>query len=281
MVGGMTDPGYNPAYRSIDAEKVVATVEKLRQRIEERLGPCGLSRVAGELREVARECKVRVELIKRPNLLLRLGVAIVVAAAIALLVKITPLIDLSKTSPDNVYTLLQGVEAAMNILVLIGAALLFLFKFEERLKQRRSLAALHQLRTIAHVIDMHQLTKDPSATFGDLPPTASSPARTLSPHELLRYLDYSSELLSLTAKVAALYAQSLPDVVVAEVVSDIERMTASMSQKIWQKITIIESKLRSEAAPPALGPPAVPVMPSPTGNPPLASPVAAKSQSTA
>lgn len=248
MVRDMTDQGYNPAYRSLDADKIVATVETLRQRIEERLGPCGLARVAGELREVASECKVRVELIRRPNVTVRVAVALVVVAAVALLLQIKPLIDLSKTSADNVYTLLQGVEAAMNILVLIGAALLFLFKFEERLKQRRSLAALHQLRTIAHVIDMHQLTKDPSATFGELPPTASSPARRLSPHELLRYLDYASELLSLTAKVAALYAQSLPDVVVAEVVSDIERMTASMSQKIWQKITIIESKLRGEPA---------------------------------
>lgn len=253
MVPRMTDPGYNPAYRALDADKIIATIEKLRLRIEERLGPCGLSRVTAELREVASECLVRVDMIRRPNIALRILVGLIVAAAIALLLQIKPLIDLSKASPDTVYTLLQGVEAAMNILVLIGAALLFLFKFEERLKQRRSLAALHQLRTIAHVIDMHQLTKDPSATFGELAPTANSPARTLSPAELLRYLDYSSELLSLTAKVAALYAQSLPDAVVADVVSDIERMTSSMSQKVWQKIGIIESKLRA-ASPPSGAP---------------------------
>lgn len=247
MVALMTDAGNELAYRSLDAHRIIATIAKLRLRIEERLGPCGLSRVCGELGEVASECRVRVGQIRQPNIFLRLVVLIVVAAAIALLARIVPLIDLSKTTPDNVYTLLQGVEAAMNILVLIGAALLFLFKVEERLKQRRSLAALHQLRTIAHVIDMHQLTKDPSATLGELAPTAHSPTRTLKPQELIRYLDYSSELLSLTAKVAALYAQSLPDVVVAEVVSDIERMTASMSQKVWQKITIIDSKLRADA----------------------------------
>ena len=206
----MTDPGYNPAYRALDADKIIATIDKLRLRIEERLGPCGLSRVTGELGEIASECRVRVELIRRPNVILRLVVMIVVAAAIALLVRILPLLDLSKTAADNVYTLLQGVEAAMNILVLIGAALFFLFTVEERLKQRRSLAALHQVRTIAHVIDMHQLTKDPSAALGELPPTANSPARKLTPQELLRYLDYSSELLSLTAKVAALLRPKPP-----------------------------------------------------------------------
>ncbi len=264
MVGSMTDTGYNPAYRSLDADKIVATIEKLRLRIEERLGPCGLSRVTAELGEVASECLVRVDMIRRPNIALRILVGGVVVAAIALLLQIKPLIDLSKTTPDTVYTLLQGVEAMMNIFVLIGAALLFLFKFEERLKQRRSLSALHQLRTIAHVIDMHQLTKDPSAIFGELPPTASSPARKLSPPELLRYLDYSSELLSLTAKVAALYAQSLPDAVVADAVSDIERMTSSMSQKVWQKIAIIEGKLRAASL--ASAPPAPSLMPQGTAD---------------
>lgn len=257
--------------RTLDGAKIVATIEKLGLRIVDRLGPVGLAHVCADLGKVARDCQKSVERIRRPNVFLRILVALVVVGAVALLVKIAPLIDLSKTTPDNVYTLLQGVEAAMNILVLIGAALLFLFKFEERLKQRRSLAALHQLRTIAHVIDMHQLTKDPSATLGELPPTVNSPARTLTPFELLRYLDYSSELLSLTAKVAALYAQSLPDVVVAEVVSDIERMTAGMSQKIWQKITIIESKLRAEPVAikaVASSPPPAPAVALPASKPP-------------
>ena len=50
----------------------------------------------------------------------------------------------------------------MNIIVLMGAALFFLVTIEDRLKRRRALTALHELRSIVHVIDMHQLTKDPS-----------------------------------------------------------------------------------------------------------------------
>ena len=58
---------------------------------------------------------------------------------------------------------------------------------------------------------MHQLTKDPSAVVSVAGKTASSPARTLSRFEVTRYLDYCSEMLSLTSKVAVLFAQGFPD----------------------------------------------------------------------
>jgi hypothetical protein len=106
---------------------------------------------------------------------------------------------------------------------------------------------LHELRSIIHVIDMHQLTKDPGADASVSTPTASSPKRTLDNHQLVRYLDYCSEMLSLTAKVAALYAQSFPDPVVTEAVNDLERTAASLSQKIWQKINILERLSRDRA----------------------------------
>jgi hypothetical protein len=116
---------------------------------------------------------------------------------------------------------------------------------EQRLKRRRALSALHELRAIVHVIDMHQLTKDPSAAVSVGGKTASSPARTLTPYELSRYLDYCSEMMSLTSKVAVLFAQSLPDPVVTDAVSDIERIASGMSQKIWQKIMVLDSVIRN------------------------------------
>jgi hypothetical protein len=136
---------------------------------------------------------------------------------------------------------LQGLEAAANLLVLMGAGVFFMFRIEERLKRRAALKALHELRSIVHVIDMHQLTKDPSTTVTIAGKTASSPARTLSRIEVARYLDYCSEMLSLTSKVAVLFAQGFPEPTVTEAVSDIERISAGLSQKIWQKIIILEA----------------------------------------
>jgi hypothetical protein len=96
-------------------------------------------------------------------------------------------------------------------------------------------------RSIIHVIDMHQLTKDPSMAVSVAGKTASSPPRMLSRFELARYLDYCSEMVSLTSKVAVLYAQTFPDPVVTEAVSEIERVGVGLSQKIWQKIMILET----------------------------------------
>jgi hypothetical protein len=78
--------------------------------------------------------------------------------------------------------------------------------------------------------------------------TASSPPRTLTPYELSRYLDYCSEMMSLTSKVAVLFAQCLPDPVVTEAVSDIERIAAGMAQKVWQKIMMLDSAIRHAPA---------------------------------
>ena len=61
----------------------------------------------------------------------------------------------------------------------------------------------------------------------------------MSGQQLSRYLDYCSELLALTSKLAALHAQHLQDPVVLDAVNDIESQTADLSRKIWQKLTIL------------------------------------------
>ena len=56
--------------------------------------------------------------------------------------------------------------------------------------------------------------------------------------ELFRYLDYCSEMLSLTGKVAGLYAQSSRDAVVLSSVNELETLATGLSRKIWQKIML-------------------------------------------
>jgi hypothetical protein len=63
-------------------------------------------------------------------------------------------------------------------------------------------------------------------------------------------------MMSLTSKVAVLFAQSLPDAVVTETVSDIERIASGMSQKIWQKIMMLDSVIRNAPEQAGLRPPA-------------------------
>jgi hypothetical protein len=218
---------------------VVETIGRLVARIFERFGDCGLYRLCAELHAIAKADTRRAVSIGRSYIWLRLLVFATIAAGIAVLGWMLTLIDFTGAAADSVSSAAQGIEAAANLTILTGAAILSLLKLEERLKRRRALAALHELRSIVHVIDMHQLTKDPSK-FVVRANTPSSPPLLLNEFQMTRYLDYCSEMLSLTSKVAVLFGQSLDDRAVAEVVSDIERVSSGLSQKIWQKITLLQ-----------------------------------------
>jgi hypothetical protein len=87
---------------------------------------------------------------------------------------------------------------------------------------------------------MHQLTKDPERLLSASKDTPSSPTRTMTASDLGRYLDYCSELLSITSKVAALLVQYFDDAVVLGAVNEIETLTTGLSGKIWQKITVLD-----------------------------------------
>jgi hypothetical protein len=218
---------------------VIDTIERLVARIFERFGDCGLYKVCAQLHAIAKLDTRRAISIGRGYIWLRILVFATIAAGIAILGWMLTQVDFTNASTDSVSSAAQGIEAAANLTILTGAAILSLLKLEERLKRRRALAALHELRSIVHVIDMHQLTKDPSK-FVVRANTPSSPPLLLNEFQMTRYLDYCSEMLSLTSKVAVLFGQSLEDQAVAEVVSDIERVSAGLSQKIWQKIMLLQ-----------------------------------------
>jgi hypothetical protein len=135
----------------------------------------------------------------------------------------------------------QVIEAGFNSLVLIGATILFLVTLEVRVKRSRALKAVHELRSLVHIVDMHQLTKDPERVLWKGPDTASSPKREMTTFQLNRYLDYCSEMLDLTGKIAALYVDNFADSQAVSAVNDLETLTNGMTRKVWQKIMILHS----------------------------------------
>ncbi len=240
-------------YRQLDAEKTISTLQTLKRRIEERFGESSLSGVAGELTELAGESQSKIEWIDRPHLGLRAAVMGVVLVSICLFAFGANELVKNHRESFGAVEALAALESATNEIIVAGAALLFLFSLEIRVKRTRALKTLHDLRAMAHVIDMHQLTKDPSQILSaNTSPTKSSPKRVLTPYQLTRYLDYCSEMLSLIGKLAALYAQCLPDPVVVGAVNDIETLTNGLSRKIWQKIVMLDDVarvLKASAAP--------------------------------
>jgi hypothetical protein len=224
-------------YRSLDPDKIIETLEALRDRINDRFAGSGLGAVCGEVVEIARQTSNRIADVSQPIWSLRIALLAMLSAVLALIAMLAIEASSLKT-PDELTETMQGVDAGVNLIIVFGGAAFFLSTLEARWKRDRALKALHELRSIIHVIDMHQLTKDPSM-LGQIR-TRSSPDRPLTPFMLIRYLDYCSELLSLAAKCAALYAERLSDPVIVDTVGDIELLTSDLSNKIWQKITIVE-----------------------------------------
>ncbi len=231
------------AYEQLDADKIVVTVDTLHRRIAERFPNVGLLHVCGRLLDIAKSARKRSAQIARPIPSVRIVSGLVILAILAATGWIIWIVYKSDPTRELLHSaeLIQVLEAGMNALVLIGATVFFLVTLETRIKRGRALRAIHELRCIAHIIDMHQLTKDPEALFQKGKETASSPKRTMTEFELSRYLDYSSEMLSLTGKVAALYVQTFEDSVAVSAVNDIENLTTDMARKIWQKLMVLHS----------------------------------------
>lgn len=188
--------------------------------------------------DISRKSKKNADWIAKPNLAIRFSSFAAILIAVIGIIYTVSFVDFSIKDKTftNIMTLL---EALINDVVLLGAAIFFLVTIELRVKRKRALQRLNELRVIAHVIDMHQLTKDPNVIGKSSMNTLNSPKRVLTQYELERYLDYCSELMSLISKVAILYAQSLPDEVVVRAVNEIEELTSGLSRKIYQKLMIL------------------------------------------
>jgi len=224
---------------TLDADKVIDTVDILALRVKERFPDAGLRRVARDFTLVARKIRSDAIELGRPNWRQRVTAIGILAAGFVVFGLVFRELHF-KAQLSEVGTLVQILEPAANIAILVALGIVFVVRLELRWKRNQAMASLHSLRSMIHVIDMHQLTKDPGVLLGSVKPTASSPKRTMSEAELQRYLDYCSEMLSLTGKLAALYTQSVQDQVVIETVNELEALSTNLTRKIWQKIMILD-----------------------------------------
>jgi len=225
-------------FAELDASLIVDTIARLERRITARFPDSGLALVCHELRELAGGTQQHIEGLSSPIWPLRALAVVGVAGIVLIAGGLIVITRRGLIEARGFVELVQGSESAVNQVLLLAMAVFFLVSMEARVKRHRALAALHRLRSVVHIVDMHQLTKDPEMTQPGAT-TPASPERPHTPFELGRYLDYCSELFSLTSKVAALYGQSLKDPVVLDAVSDIETLGAGLSNKVWQKIVVL------------------------------------------
>lgn len=231
-------------YRDIEFEKVGKTLLRLRDRIEERFPQSGLLGVCDELLVIASETKANLTALAKPNYWIRASVGTVISIAVILIYYSFTIYEF-KNEHVSFFEVVQIVESAVNDVILGGLAVFFLVSLESKYKRKKALESLNELRAISHIVDMHQLTKDPTEMGSTKKRTKSSPKRYLDAYGLRRYLDYCSEMLAIVGKIAALYAQCMPDATVISSVNEIETLTSGISRKAWQKIMILQQAKHS------------------------------------
>ena len=243
----------------LDGSELIKTVARLADRIRDRFPHAHLNEVATQLRGITERHAVRSATIRRPSWGRRLASTALLLAGLATLGLVLTTTRLRHDGDWQIAEAMQTLEAGLSMLFFLGAGAVYVASLELRSKRRRCLEALHELRAIAHLVDLHQLTKDPEQSLHDAaPPASSAPPGThasapapaddapLTPFLLARYLDYCSEMLALIGKVAALYVQDFPDEKAVAAVDDIEDLTSGLARKIWQKIMVLSNQPRPE-----------------------------------
>lgn len=228
--------------RQLREDKLLETVEKIRLRIAERFPDSGLSEVATEIVQITREAIARAEAIRRPNLWLRGGLILLVVIALA---GVGAYLQSQTDQVPAWQRVLHFLDQAKGSAAILTAAAVFFVTLENRLKRRRALQAVHELRAMAHIIDMHQLTKDPDL-LGHPTETINVGGRPMDAVAIGRYLHFCTELLAVVSKVGQLYVQDFPDSGAQTAVDQFENLATGLSGKIWQKLMILDH-VRSDA----------------------------------
>ena len=225
----------------LQGQRVLETIRRLERRVAERFPGSGLLRVCARLVELAGAAEAEIERLREPLWWLRIGAGLGILGIILSAEEFFRIGLPGRLKIDSLAEFLQASEAAANLVILLALGIFFMISLETRFKRRQAMKALYRLRSIIHIVDMHQLTKDPEYVLVRGAATAASPARVLTRFQLARYLDYCSEMFSLTSKVAALYSEHVNDSVVLDAVNEAESLAASLSNKVWQKIMILNA----------------------------------------
>lgn len=236
----MTERETDHRYREIDPTKLIHTVSRMAERVEEQFPSSGLSAVANEVAAVAEGTVARVAEIKKPRIGLRIAVGVMVLLVLSGPLLFSFVLSFSE-EVTNLGDFLEATDAGLHMLLVLAGGIFFLVGMENRMRRNQALDAIAEFRSLAHLVDLHQINKDPG--LDSLKPPEDDKRTVRSDEALASYLDFSGDLLSIVGKLAAYYAQNLSDRVVLDAVNEIETLTSSLSNKLWLKILVLREMM--------------------------------------
>lgn len=143
---------------------------------------------------------------------------------------------------QDLTSFISQLDAVCNIIVVFSALFFTLYSLDKSYSRNKISQLLIELKNFVHVADMHQINKDPNHLKDDYIKTENSPSKKLNKFELQRYLDYTSECISLASKLSCIILDYFPnDQEISLRINQFNIMCDGITTNIWQKIIILNS----------------------------------------
>ncbi len=134
--------------------------------------------------------------------------------------------------PTSFAEILGTLDAAANLAFLTVGLMFLVYRFRVEKRREKVMRMLHRIRSLVHLLDMVQLTKNLEV----------EPKGDLSIADKIRYLDACSQAAALAGKSAALLIGEYDEPSVISAVTEIEIVCSGISQKIWAKIAVLQAE---------------------------------------
>ncbi len=162
----------------LDPARIIETAENLARDVGERLPGSSLAGLAAELAQIAHATDQRARQARRPIYSIRFISVLAVGASLLALAYLLDHIH-TRWEFGTITEVFEAADAGFNLLILLAGALWFLITFENRIKRKKALVYIEELREFLHVIDVTQLyytplvynpnsNHDPEASRGSL-----------------------------------------------------------------------------------------------------------------
>jgi hypothetical protein len=216
----------------LDTARITETADNLVERIQETLPASSLARLAVELAQVARTSELRALEARTPILGIRLASALAVAASLMALWYLVVHIH-TRWEFGTITELFEAMDAGFNLMILLAGALWFFITLEGRLKRKKALGFLEELREFVHVIDVTQLYYTP-----ELYKVEPAGARTESRLDYT-YLLFCTQMLAVISNLAPLYTRGAAGDSILRAASEVELLANAVSTKLLSKTQLV------------------------------------------
>ena len=212
----------------LDPAKIIETADHLARRVSEKLPDSNLAGLAAELAQVARQTEERAREARQPILAIRIASILAVCGTLLGIWYLARHIH-ARWEFGTVTEVFEATDAGFNLLVILAGVLWSFLTLEARIKRRKALESIEELRDFIHVIDITQLYYTPDLYN---PNPANSPASLNIDYT---YLLFCTEMLTLISNLAPLYTRGAAGDSILRAVSDVEMLANAVSAKLLSK----------------------------------------------